>query len=241
MESRTNLAIKAGAFVLVGLVLAGAIIFGVNSWRFLQPGYELELIFESASGVLVGAPVKFAGVEVGEVIDLKVERDEESPLPQVWVRIWMPGHLIVRSDDQAWIGILGLLGEKYVEILAGSGQGSILASGDQLVGTGIVSELEFTQRLSRTLTGLDEVMAGSLEFLNNKELPERLLSSLKEAEELSGRLKQTAQEADSLLGQLDSLSTQTSETLERLHTWTPWIALSIIALPIVVLVIGFIN
>lgn len=238
METRPSLAIKVGAFVFIGLFLAGAIIFGVNSWRFLRHGYEIELIFESASGVLIGAPVKFAGVEVGEVIDLKVERDETSALPKVRVRIWMPSDLTVREDDQAWIGILGLLGEKYVEILPGSGEGRILQTGDRLIGTGIVSELEFTQRVSRTLTGLDAVMAGSLELLNDKELPDRLISALAEAEELSGRLKQTAREADQLLGQLDSLSSQTSKTLERMHTWTPWIALSIIALPFVVLILG---
>jgi len=237
METKPSVALKAGLFVAVGLFLMAVIVFGIESWRIFQPGYHIELLFESASGVLKGAPVKFAGVEVGEVVEIGVERDEGSPTPQVRVKIWLSAHLKIRGDDEAWIGILGLLGEKYVEIQPGSGNGRLLDDGDILVGTGVISELEFTQGITKTISELDGALKRAQELLGNSQLPDRLITTLGKTEQLLGQLNKTAQEADALLEGWQSLTDKTSTSLQRLQTWGPLLALLVILLPVAAMLI----
>ncbi len=240
METNRGLALKAGLFVIAGLLLAAVIIFGIEGWQIFRPGYQIDLVFESASGVLKGAPVKFAGVEVGEVSEIAVARDEGSRAPKVQVKVWLPAHLKLRSDDEAWIGILGLLGEKYVEILAGPGSGAILKPGDALIGAGVVSELEFTQSVTETITKLDGLLQTGQKMLSETQLPDRITATLEQAAELTEQLKTTAQEADQLLGQLQSATTDASKALKNFQRWAPWIvlgALGLLIAPIILLLL----
>lgn len=237
METKPSLALKVGIFVCLGLFLTGVIIFGIQNWQIFRPGYTIELLFDSASGVLRGAPVKFAGVEVGEVVEVSVQRDESISKPQVRVKIWLPTYLKVRADDEAWIGILGLLGEKYVEILAGPGRGKILAAGDTLVGTGVVSELQFTQGVAATLLKFDQTLNSAQEILSSTQLPDRITSTLNETEQLEQQLEKTAQEAEKLLGRLQPVVDDASMSLKRLQVWGPIFAIAAILVPIAALLL----
>ena len=244
MEPNYALSLKVGGFVLVGLILASAMIFGVNNWRSLQPGYEIDLIFKSASGMMLGAPVKLSGVDVGEVMSLSVVRSSDDIGSTVRVRIWLPESIALRADDEVWISILGALGEKYIEIIPGPAQGDLLTNGAELVGAGIVSELEFSQQIEGTLDGVGEVLTSTQELLNINEIPDRIISALEEAEELSAKLQETAVRADSLLEEAQVLvesgnraALETTATLEKLQGWLPLIAISMISIPVIYLLI----
>ena len=247
MESKYSLALKVGGFVLVGLILASAMVFGVNNWRTLQPGYEIDLIFTSASGLMLGAPVKLSGVDVGEVLSLSVVRAESDIGSTVRVRIWLPEQIALRADDEVWVGILGALGEKYIEIIPGDGAGELLSHGDELVGAGIVSELEFSQQIENTLNEVGDVLDSTQAILDISEIPERIVSTLREAEELSIKLKETAERADSLMKEAETListgnqvAEQTTKTLQKFQGWLPLIAISMISIPVIYLLVSLV-
>ena len=78
MTTKTNKT-AIGAFVLGGILLliAGVVFFGGG--RFFEQTYNVVMRFEgSAVGLKLGAPVIVNGVEVGTVIDIKLEMDLES-------------------------------------------------------------------------------------------------------------------------------------------------------------------
>ncbi|MFA5319945.1 MAG: MlaD family protein [Candidatus Omnitrophota bacterium] len=115
---KSNLELKVGAFVSVGLLILVAFILLIGDFKTLRSGYRLNFMFHFINGVKVGAPVRFAGVDVGEVkqIDLVADGDSTS----VKVTVWIRKEIRIPSDSRVWVNTLGLLGEKYVEIMPGT-------------------------------------------------------------------------------------------------------------------------
>jgi phospholipid/cholesterol/gamma-HCH transport system substrate-binding protein len=214
--------------VVLGLLVTSGIVLMIRVWRVFQSGYEIRVYFETAGGLVAGAPVKFAGVEVGEVKDIRIIRGvTASASTQVELRLWLPEGLAIRADDQVLIGMLGLLGEKYVEILPGLGQGRVLKEGDALVGAGAVSELELTQRLARVLSQLEETLTAANRVVNDFKITQRWESTLAQAEGLTKRLDQTAQQAEVLIRQWRRVGEQGSSFIEDARRWAPVIAIGI--------------
>ncbi len=226
MEREARLVWKVGLFVAVGLFATAVIILAIRDWRILRAGYEIRVLFDSAGGLLVGAPVKFAGVEVGEVVKIRiVSEGSSSPLARVELSLWLPDGLTVRSDDRVLIAMLGLLGEKYVEILPGPGSGRILQAGDVLEGAGVVSQLEFTQQFTHVLTRLEEMLNAASALVSDPQISQRIKSTLEQAENLTKRLDKTTQQAEVLMRQWQQVGEKSSIAIDDLRQWAPWLAL----------------
>ncbi|OGF54622.1 MAG: hypothetical protein A2Z21_02955 [Candidatus Fraserbacteria bacterium RBG_16_55_9] len=210
---------KVGLFVAVGLLVTAGIVLAIRDWRLLRSGYEIHVYFDSAAGLLAGAPVKFAGVGVGEVENIQIVREGSSP-PSTHVKLdlWLPEGLKIRDDDQVLIGMLGLLGQKYVEILPGPGKGRILKAGDTLVGAGTVSELELTQRFAHVLTQLEAALDSANMLVTDPKI-------LQQAENLARRLDQTTQQAEALMQQWRSVGEKSSSLVDEVRQWAPFVAL----------------
>lgn len=220
---------KVGLFVVLGLAVASALILTLRDWRVLRSGYELRLQFESAGGLLVGAPVKYAGVEVGEVLAIRfLHRSAEGRHAEVVIRL--PQDLVVRSDDEAWIGMLGLLGEKYVEILPGPGRGRVLQPGEVMIGAGAISELVLARQVSATLAQAQRVLETTQSVLNDVELLRRLQETAERAARLADRAEETAQRVEEVLDTWQAVGQETQRTLQQIREWGRWLLVGLGAL-----------
>jgi phospholipid/cholesterol/gamma-HCH transport system substrate-binding protein len=125
---KINTEIVVGLFVIIGVasftymavVLAGGSLFE-------NPGYTLTATFNSTSGLKTGAPVEGAGVQIGTVT--AIEFDNE--LFQSIVHLRLDEGVKVQEDAIAAIRTQGILGEKYVKIVAG-GMEEILEDGMEI-------------------------------------------------------------------------------------------------------------
>jgi phospholipid/cholesterol/gamma-HCH transport system substrate-binding protein len=130
------LQLRIGAFILVSLAVFFAIIYLLGARaRYFESKYELVAEFSEVAGLIEGATVRLAGVQIGRVTDVVL-----SPRPGGRVRVTMSVakrfHERIRQDSQARIATQGLLGDKIVDITPGSSgapplpPGAILASQD---------------------------------------------------------------------------------------------------------------
>ena len=96
MFTRSSFELKVGIFIFIGIVILAVIVFSIGNFYTLKRGYELNVLFSFANGISVGAPVRYAGVEVGEVQDIEVYFDEKENVPMVRLLVWcrrIPGSM----------------------------------------------------------------------------------------------------------------------------------------------------
>jgi len=158
MAVESNLELKVGTFVIIALILLVIFVFMISDVSLFNPGWHLKLVFGFAYGVKIAAPVRVAGVDIGKVKEIKMFYDTEKKKPVIEVLVWLKAEARVPIDSRAWVNQLGLLGEKYVEIIPGQDYAHYLKDGDQLVGEDSVSMRELGEMGRRIAANLSDIL-----------------------------------------------------------------------------------
>ena len=144
MAERTrSLEIKVGIFVFAGICVLSLFVLLIGDLKFMQKGFKFDVTFGFANGIKVGAPVRVAGVDKGEVKDVELTHDGEGS-SRVVISVWVNADTLVPVDSRGWVNTLGLMGEKYLEIIPGSNYKHFLKEGSVLVGEDPISIQEVT-------------------------------------------------------------------------------------------------
>lgn len=119
--------------ILVGMAVSAmvvavlAVVFSPT--QLLDDTYEVTATFEKADGLNVGAPVRAAGIAVGEVVSL--ELDERF---RVRTRLRLDAATELDTEASAAIVTDGLFGEKLVQVDIGGGA-DMIGDGGEIVWT----------------------------------------------------------------------------------------------------------
>lgn len=106
--------VKIGVFATLCFVILAVLVWQIEDWNpFAKEGKRIDAVFDSVAGLDNKASVRVAGVRVGEVdgVGLAGRR------ARVSLRLDQPLPLTVGTF--ARVANLGLLGEKYIEIVPG--------------------------------------------------------------------------------------------------------------------------
>jgi len=134
---------KVGLFVFLGMVVLAWFVLLIGDFKLMRSGYRINVTFSFANGIKVGAPVRIAGVDRGEVKEIALSHDAENR-PLITISAWIDGETKVPSDSRAWVNTLGLLGEKYLEIIPGEAYDKPLPEEGYLKGEDPTSVQEVT-------------------------------------------------------------------------------------------------
>ena len=133
MKNSLRFELGVGAFIAMGFACALALAFASTDARGRLGGesYQLKARFSNLGELKVRAPVKVAGVKVGEVAAIALDPQRYDAV--VTMRIARAaGELPM--DSSAAIHTSGLLGERYVAVLPG-GEMEMLGDGDEIAMT----------------------------------------------------------------------------------------------------------
>jgi phospholipid/cholesterol/gamma-HCH transport system substrate-binding protein len=204
---KTNPEFKVGLFVLLGLVVLGGLVLKTGDF-YLKPGYTIHILFDYISGMDRGAPVRLAGVAVGEIKEVHVVRDIQGRT-EVDLSVWIDGSAIIEEDAEIRISTLGLLGEKYIEILPGKSQtmmknGTVVRGRAPIVMERITeSGTNLLEKVETTVDSLNDILAdpkfrGDTKetFANSQQVTKNLIQA-------SADLKEAAASAKIVMGRLE--------------------------------------
>lgn len=125
--------IKAGIFVVIAGVVAILSIVALGQRRqIFVPQYRLNVTFKDASGLIRGAAVRVAGVNVGTVQSVAIKSVKGRAAVKIELQIAESFREYVRADSVATLRTLGPLGDKYVEITIGSAETPALLDNETL-------------------------------------------------------------------------------------------------------------
>ncbi len=167
--------IKIGLFLAIALAIIMLFIFVVGdlSTIFKKKGYPLYTYYDSVAGLEKRTVVRLAGVKVGYIQEIRLKES------QAEVEMSIDPKVQISRDSKATLASLGLLGEKYVEILPGE-EDRMAQPGDTIASLPSVSfdqlglmlssigeEIKGTSQALRELLGADEKRGSIGETLQN--------------------------------------------------------------------------
>jgi phospholipid/cholesterol/gamma-HCH transport system substrate-binding protein len=122
-----DLETAVGIFIIFGILALGYLSVKLGRLQVIHSGgYTVYADFSNVGGLKPGASVEIAGVEVGSVKNMKLNRDY-----QAVVVFTIDKKVQIQEDAIASIKTKGLIGEQYVQITPG-GSEKILPPGGRI-------------------------------------------------------------------------------------------------------------
>jgi phospholipid/cholesterol/gamma-HCH transport system substrate-binding protein len=132
METHTTkFKVRLGLFITGGLLIFVVAVFIIGRQKNLfTPVYKLTTTFYNVSGLQVGNSIRFSGINVGTVDNIKIINDTTV---QVDMLIQKNVQMFIKSDCQAAIGSAGLIGDRILVITQGSSYAVPAKNGQQIL------------------------------------------------------------------------------------------------------------
>lgn len=197
--------VKVGLFVFIAFVLLAVMVFSISDFYTTQAQYTypLRVRFSFVNGIGTGSPVRLAGVQVGEVRTIRVYRDEANQRTMVEVGVRISKDAQLEEDSTASINTLGLLGEKYVEILPGTPGGRLLTADQILVGKDSIPMEKLVETSFRAVQQMEKAIASLNSVLGDETTRESLKGTLVNSKEASARLNEFLTQANEVMGKVN--------------------------------------
>jgi phospholipid/cholesterol/gamma-HCH transport system substrate-binding protein len=207
LESAVGRRFRVGLVVLIALVFVmfGVLMVGKRAHLFTSKlPYQTQ--FDSAAGLVSGNPVRLNGVTVGNVLQVNLSPDPADQTVRVVYEVDRKIAPRLRTDTTAAIKTIGLLGDKYVELVGGTAGKPVVEPGGDIKaapGAGLEKLLEGSGDL---LTDLGAIARSLKNILGNTEQGKGFIGELfAPGGEQGGRL------ANNLNGTLTSLNSVLSK------------------------------
>jgi phospholipid/cholesterol/gamma-HCH transport system substrate-binding protein len=154
---------RLGLFIAVGLAIFVIAIFYIGKQQNLfNPVFKVTTDFYNVSGLQVGNNVRFSGINVGIVDNIRIINDSTV---QVAMLIRKDVQEFIKADSEATIGSSGIIGDRIVIIAQGSTsaatviEGQHLNSIEPLETDAIIASLQVTASSAEVITReLAEIM-----------------------------------------------------------------------------------
>ena len=212
---RLGIFMAAGLTVLVGgvIVLAGLkLVEGRDEYlvRYKDTGVSLN-------GLEIGSPVKYSGIQVGRVEEVRIDPDDVSV---ILVELSLDEDTPVAEDSVANLGSQGITGLKFIELSRGSARARVRDPGEEIpAGSSLFDNLaqKADQIASKVEIVLDRVAA-----MITPETAQRLSSLMQSSDEflrtLNGVLEDNRESLKTLAVQVSATSEQVRQLSIELAT-----------------------
>jgi phospholipid/cholesterol/gamma-HCH transport system substrate-binding protein len=210
--------IKIGVFFLVGLTLLFMTLVSIKDFSLFKSGYKIKVVFDFAEGMKRASPVRFCGVDVGEVQEVVVRNSKNGPHIQVKVNIQRG--IKIPQGSYFFINSLSLFGEKYLEITPPEKFSEYIKEGETVEGVSPVPLFKLFSSFSKTMSELRT-------FIKEGEVKESLENTIRNLEEITLEAKGLIKDVRNKKGTIgrlfydDSLYQETEEFILDIKK-NPW-------------------
>lgn len=122
--------VRLGLFIAVGSALFVIAIFIIGKQKNLfNPVFKLSATFYNVSGLQVGSNIRFSGIDVGTVDNIKIINDSTV---QVDMLIEKDVQQFIKADCEAGISSTGIIGDRVLIITQGSSDAALVKEGQKI-------------------------------------------------------------------------------------------------------------
>jgi phospholipid/cholesterol/gamma-HCH transport system substrate-binding protein len=207
-----------GLFFLVVMVLAGMLIFKIEDLHFGRGGVKtVSIVFSDVSGLDDKAVVRVAGVRVGKVTKIR----QIEGRAYVTVELEDP-NVELRQGASAAIANLGLLGEKYLELIPGPIGAAPLPEDSILTGNQSVSFDQVTKlalNIEADVKDITNSLRGALGGPQGEQTTRAIVANIERiTEELKVIVATNHESVDATLANLRQFSSEMIKLADRIDS-----------------------
>ena len=210
--------VKIGIFFLIAIFLVFFGFLSIKEFSFFKGSYIIKIEFDFAEGLKPASPVRFCGVDVGEVKKIEVNNNRGKPTVYVYAKVFKD--ISIPRDSKFFINSLSLFGEKYLEIIPRRSLKDYVKPGETVKGNSSVPLYNIFSTFNQTILRLDKLIRDP----TFRDSLEKILSHTEDfTSQLSSLLVDIRKEKGTI-GKLfydDSLYNKTEELIEdiKAHPW----------------------
>src|ERR1700722_5388819 len=162
-----NKPLFVGSFALAGLALFATGLFMIgNRHEAFARHTQFYVEFSNLSGIAKGAKVQVAGMDAGEVVDVRIPASPASKF-RVKLRINETLHGLVRTDSMVTIDTEGVVGNKFLSIGAGTAQAPAAAPDATLASKEPTELSALLDQAKGTITDIDGTVRNANSLITN--------------------------------------------------------------------------
>jgi phospholipid/cholesterol/gamma-HCH transport system substrate-binding protein len=153
--------LKVGLTVVAASITLGVLIFLMSgTGGIFTKKIQLKSYFDNANGLRVGAPVRLAGVDIGNVTRIRVVQDRTKQLTPVEVvmKVNTRYSFNLRKDSLTLLSTAGVLGETYIDIDSSQSRGAQAVEGDVLPSREVPDFSDMVRSGQGTLQNMDALL-----------------------------------------------------------------------------------
>jgi phospholipid/cholesterol/gamma-HCH transport system substrate-binding protein len=157
--------VRLGLFVAGGFVLFLIAIFLIGRQKNLfNPVFTLHTTFYNVSGMQVGNNIRFSGINVGTVDNIKIINDSTVMVDMI---IRKSVQQFIKNDCLATIGSEGIIGDRFLNITQGSSTAQMVGEGQALLSVEPVETDAIMKSLSVTAGNAEVITDQLAEIMTN--------------------------------------------------------------------------
>jgi phospholipid/cholesterol/gamma-HCH transport system substrate-binding protein len=209
MKMRSNLMIGTTTLTILAVGLFG--LLGVRKIRTISQETRMRIVFEggSASGLRRGGSVNFDGVQIGEIISLKLDNPR-----RVVADVRVDKNAPIRKDTVVGLEFQGLTGIAAISLVGGDSSEPPLPADKDGVPS-LTADLSEIQSIRDTLHNVDRILVG-----NQSTIKDGLLSF----ETYTASLASGGDAIDKALAKADDAFAGFNNTIARIDSLLPGFA-----------------
>jgi phospholipid/cholesterol/gamma-HCH transport system substrate-binding protein len=212
--------LKVGVFVLIGLVAFLGMIYSLGARaRLFEPRYTIHTEFNEVGGLVEGATVRLAGVQIGRVTGVRLPAEPGGKV-RVDLTIGRQFANRVRKDSVARIETQGLLGDKIIELSVGTVAAEAVKAGDTIASQesqDIGRVMAQSGQVIKSVSALAESLRETAQKLNQSGLIDEAVATVTSARKVTDQVGRVIAEVERGKGWAHVLVYEEPAALRRLN------------------------
>ena len=210
--------IKLGGFFLTAFFIFFVVLLSMREVNIFKGSYFVIVKFQFAEGLRKSSPVRFCGVDVGDIKKVIIKEDKRGAKVYVYAKV--QEGVKIPKNSHFFVNSLSLFGEKYLEIIPPEVAEEYIRNKGVVEGISPVPLFKVFASFTKTMKEIDE-------FVKEGKIKDSLENILGNIEDISIDAKELIKDIRSKQGTIgrlindDSLYETTEEFLTDLkeHPW----------------------
>lgn len=198
--------VKAGLLTVVAIALLLYAVYFLSGGIVRDRGYEIIVRVPNAGGLIVGAQVQMAGIDVGQVSQLRLNRFNQA---EIVLRI--RSGISIPTSSRFSLATAGLLGQPFVTITPGPPDAPPMAPGTIIAGEPPFTVEDLLARVTAVATRAEEALKNLNQLIGDPQLAAGLSETVRNARDATAAVREAAEQVREITRSVE----RTTRALDR--------------------------